>query len=146
MSSIVLEPGIKDMNLNDCKDFLRSEEWYAERGIPFRRGYLEGVLHALSTDIHSPFAVTRLLSFTPSLVSSASACVSSRSRSRFIVLLEDLDAGGVSRDANSTGAPMSTEDSSSSSRNSSEKEIDGNTVSLSELLNSLDGVPGADGW
>ena len=40
MSSIVLEPGIKEMILNDCKDFLRSEEWYAERGIPFRRGYL----------------------------------------------------------------------------------------------------------
>ena len=65
---------------------------------------------------------------------------------RFIVLLEDLDAGDVSRDANSTGAPTSTEDSSSSSRNSSEKEIDGNTLSLSELFNSLDGVPGADGW
>jgi chaperone BCS1 len=32
MSSIVLEPGVKDMILNDCKDFLRSEEWYAERG------------------------------------------------------------------------------------------------------------------
>ena len=78
MSSIVLEPGIKDMNLNDCKDFLRSEEWYAERGIPFRRGYLEGVLHALSTDI----PVTRLLWFTPSLVSSASTCMLSHSRSR----------------------------------------------------------------
>uniref|UniRef100_A0A0W0G2U1 Uncharacterized protein n=1 Tax=Moniliophthora roreri TaxID=221103 RepID=A0A0W0G2U1_MONRR len=33
-------PGVKDMLLADCKDFLASEEWYAERGIPFRRGYL----------------------------------------------------------------------------------------------------------
>jgi chaperone BCS1 len=40
MSSIVLQPGVKDMLLDDCKDFLCSEEWYAERGIPFRRGYL----------------------------------------------------------------------------------------------------------
>ena len=60
MSSIVLEPGVKEMILNDCRDFLRSEDWYAERGvlssysceeriftdaaftlgIPFRRGYL----------------------------------------------------------------------------------------------------------
>jgi hypothetical protein len=40
MSSIVLQPGVKDMLLADCKDFLCSEEWYAERGIPFRRGYL----------------------------------------------------------------------------------------------------------
>ncbi len=24
----------------DARDFLASEEWYADRGIPFRRGYL----------------------------------------------------------------------------------------------------------
>lgn len=35
MSSIVLEPGVKDMLLADCRDFLCSEEWYAERGEPF---------------------------------------------------------------------------------------------------------------
>lgn len=28
MSSIVLQPGVKDMLLADCKDFLMSEEWY----------------------------------------------------------------------------------------------------------------------
>lgn len=33
MASVVLEPGVKDMLLNDAKDFLRSEEWYAERGM-----------------------------------------------------------------------------------------------------------------
>ncbi len=27
MSSIVLQPGVKDMLLADCKDFLQSEEW-----------------------------------------------------------------------------------------------------------------------
>ena len=27
MSSIVLEPGVKDMILADCKDFLSSEDW-----------------------------------------------------------------------------------------------------------------------
>nr|GAT56571.1 predicted protein [Mycena chlorophos] len=40
MSSIVLQPGVKEMLLADCKDFLCSEEWYAERGIPYRRGLL----------------------------------------------------------------------------------------------------------
>ncbi|KAK7022891.1 hypothetical protein VNI00_016878 [Paramarasmius palmivorus] len=33
MSSIVLQPGVKDMLLADCKDFLASEDWYAERGV-----------------------------------------------------------------------------------------------------------------
>ena len=28
MSSIVLQPGVKDMLLADCKDFLASEDWY----------------------------------------------------------------------------------------------------------------------
>jgi len=30
MSSIVLQPGVKDMLLADCKDFLASEEWYVD--------------------------------------------------------------------------------------------------------------------
>jgi chaperone BCS1 len=40
MNSIVLDPGIKDMLIGDARDFLSSKNWYAERGIPFRRGYL----------------------------------------------------------------------------------------------------------
>lgn len=48
MSSIVLDPGVKEMLLDDTRDFLRSEKWYADRGIPFRRGYL---LHGVSISI-----------------------------------------------------------------------------------------------
>lgn len=40
LSSIVLDVGIKEKILDDAKDFLNSKRWYAERGIPFRRGYL----------------------------------------------------------------------------------------------------------
>jgi mitochondrial chaperone BCS1 len=36
----VLDPGIKDLLIDDAKDFLESKQWYSERGIPFRRGYL----------------------------------------------------------------------------------------------------------
>lgn len=35
MSSIVLQPGVKDMLLADCKDFLCSEEWYDSNLIKF---------------------------------------------------------------------------------------------------------------
>lgn len=38
MSSVILDPGIKDGLLEDAQDFLDSETWYAECGIPFRRG------------------------------------------------------------------------------------------------------------
>ena len=40
LKSIVLDPGVKDLILNDARDFLQSKEWYSARGIPFRRGYL----------------------------------------------------------------------------------------------------------
>ena len=31
---------MKELLLEDANDFLTSREWYSERGIPFRRGYL----------------------------------------------------------------------------------------------------------
>lgn len=40
LRSIVLDPGIKDVLIDDARDFLESKSWYAARGIPFRRGYL----------------------------------------------------------------------------------------------------------
>jgi mitochondrial chaperone BCS1 len=40
LRSIILDDGIREKLLDDAKDFLNSRKWYAERGIPFRRGYL----------------------------------------------------------------------------------------------------------
>ena len=65
---------------------------------------------------------------------------------RCILLLEDLDAAftrSVSRDEKSTGIP----DDSLSDKDSSKKDqpSDGSTLSLSGLLNALDGVAAAEG-
>lgn len=60
---------------------------------------------------------------------------------RCILLLEDLDAAftrGVSRDATSTGTPTAKTKEATT-------EDDGSTLSLSGLLNSLDGVAAAEG-
>ena len=69
--------------------------------------------------------------------------------SRCILLLEDLDAAftrGVSRDDSSTGAPTATTTSSSTSTAKTKDESnDGSTLTLSGLLNSLDGVAAAEG-
>ena len=40
LSSVVLEEGEAERVLADTRSFLASERWYAERGIPYRRGYL----------------------------------------------------------------------------------------------------------
>ncbi|KAI0820255.1 hypothetical protein BC628DRAFT_912718 [Trametes gibbosa] len=157
MSSIVLEPGVKDMVLADCKDFLCSEDWYAERGIPFRRGYLlhgvpgsgkTSLIHSLAGELGLDIYVVSLSS--KGMSDNKLTTLMGNVPSRCILLLEDLDAAftrGISRDENSTGAPLSsTSSSTSSTSKSKEKEdSDGSTLSLSGLLNSLDGVAAAEG-
>ena len=69
---------------------------------------------------------------------------------RCILLLEDLDAAftrGISRDDPSTGVPTggSSSRSSTSSAKNKDESNDGSTLSLSGLLNSLDGVAAAEG-
>ncbi|KAJ7460705.1 P-loop containing nucleoside triphosphate hydrolase protein [Mycena latifolia] len=152
MSSIVLQPGVKDMLLADCKDFLCSEEWYAERGIPFRRGYLlhgvpgsgkTSLIHSLAGELGLDIYVVSLSS--KGMSDNTLTTLMGHVPTRCILLLEDLDAAftrSVSRDATSTGAPTSTTSSSSTTTTA---ESDGSTLSLSGLLNSLDGVAAAEG-
>ncbi len=67
--------------------------------------------------------------------------------SRCILLLEDLDAAftrGVSRDEKSTGAPTAPT-AEEKEKDKKEEENDGSTLSLSGLLNSIDGVAAAEG-
>lgn len=40
LSSVVLAPGVSERVENDIRTFLSRKEWYRERGIPYRRGYL----------------------------------------------------------------------------------------------------------
>ncbi|KAF8555862.1 P-loop containing nucleoside triphosphate hydrolase protein [Imleria badia] len=170
MSSIVLQPGVKDMLLADCRDFLCSEDWYAERGIPFRRGYLlhgvpgsgkTSLIHSLagelSLDIYvvslsskgmSDNTLTTLMGHVPSR--SVYVCLLLRGHAelldfRCILLLEDLDAAftrSVSRDSSSTGVPTTSSSTTTPNNNDTN---DGSTLSLSGLLNSLDGVAAAEG-
>jgi len=153
MSSIVLQPGVKDMILNDCKDFLASEAWYADRGIPFRRGYLlhgvpgsgkTSLIHSLAGELSLDIYVLSLSA--KGMSDNTLTTLMGLVPSRCIVLLEDLDAAftrSVSRDSNSTGAP--TAPTEKESNENKDKKDDGSTLSLSGLLNSLDGVAAAEG-
>jgi len=99
MSSIVLNPGVKEMLLNDAKDFIKSEKWYADRGIPFRRGYLlhgvpgsgkSSLIHAIAGELMLDIYV---VSLSASWISDSTlTTLMGRVPARCILLLEDLDA------------------------------------------------------
>ncbi|KAK0211481.1 P-loop containing nucleoside triphosphate hydrolase protein [Armillaria fumosa] len=169
MGSIVLNPGVKEMLLNDTRDFLRSEKWYADRGIPFRRGYLlhgvpgsgkSSLIHAIAGELMLDIYVVSLSSSWIS--DSTLTTLMGRVPARCILLLEDLDAAftrSVSRDKNSNGNPEGNDDgdndqsdipngpptSSRSRRHQRDQLSEVNTLSLSGLLNALDGVAAAEG-
>lgn len=166
LSSIVLNKGVKEMLLDDAKDFLKSEKWYATRGIPFRRGYLlhgvpgsgkTSLIHALAGALALDIYV---VSLSASWINDATlTTLMGRVPARCIVLLEDLDAAftrSASRDEdNSTGVPVGSKGTSdlddgghrhlSSFSRRRDFVPDYNTLSLSGLLNSLDGVSAPEG-
>ncbi|KAH9949103.1 P-loop containing nucleoside triphosphate hydrolase protein [Amylocystis lapponica] len=165
MSSIVLNPGVKEMLLSDTKDFLKSEKWYADRGIPFRRGYLlhgvpgsgkSSLIHAIAGELMLDIYVVSLSSSWIS--DSTLTTLMGRVPARCIVLLEDLDAAftrSTSRDSTSTGSPESNSTAPAEEptelptrhtrRHKTETLSEVNTLSLSGLLNALDGVAASEG-
>ena len=40
LSSVILDKNVKETILKDIREFIESPEWYKERGVPYRRGYL----------------------------------------------------------------------------------------------------------
>ncbi|KAH9990827.1 hypothetical protein BJV77DRAFT_1060871 [Russula vinacea] len=141
LSSIVLNPGVKEMLVSDAKDFLKSEKWYADRGIPFRRGYLlygvpgsgkSSLIHALAGELMLDIYVDLDAAFTRSV---------SRSKDK------DKDKEKKKSDSKSDNEDESSSGSSSRSRRNRNKEnlSDVNTLTLSGLLNALDGVAAAEG-
>ncbi|KAJ7750454.1 P-loop containing nucleoside triphosphate hydrolase protein [Mycena maculata] len=154
MDSIVLDPGVKNILVDDAKDFLLSKEWYAERGIPFRRGYLlygapgsgkTSFIHSVAGELGLDVYIISLSRI--GLDDSALGELVNALPERCVALMEDIDAAftsGLNRD---TTAP--TVDS----QDINAKPVPGappppptmSRLSLSGLLNALDGVGAQEG-
>jgi len=129
--SVLLPRGLKEGLLDDARRFLSAEtrRWYADRGIPYRRGLL---LYGIpgsgkSSMVHVIASELGLAIYTVSLsargVDDASFLeLMGAVPPRSIVLLEDVDAAFVERSGGSGKPP----------------------ISFSTLLNAIDGVGAAE--
>ncbi|RHZ73073.1 hypothetical protein CDV55_104373 [Aspergillus turcosus] len=153
LSTVVLDEAQKQAFIDDIKEYLhpRTRRWYSNRGIPYRRGYL----------LHGPpgtgktslcFAASGLLGLTLYLLSLNSKSLDEDSLMslfselprRCIVLLEDVDSAGITQkraEEDSASAVLVEKDKSSTEEKESEKK----GVSLSGLLNVIDGVAASEG-
>ncbi|KAI0642224.1 P-loop containing nucleoside triphosphate hydrolase protein [Trametes meyenii] len=153
MNSIILDPGVIDLVLNDAKDFLGSKTWYAERGIPHRRGYLlygapgsgkTSLIHSIAGELNLDvyiLSLTRLGLDDTSLSSTIGDLPQ-----QCIVLVEDIDAAfhqGVKRDI---ADPEKEQDGPEGAhKGAPEPSPSVGRVTLSGLLNALDGIAAQEG-
>ncbi|RPD59031.1 P-loop containing nucleoside triphosphate hydrolase protein [Lentinus tigrinus ALCF2SS1-7] len=157
-SSVILDPGVLELVLDDARDFLSSKKWYADRGIPFRRGYLlHGAPGAGKTSmIHTIAGELGLSIYILSLTvmglddNNLKSLIAHLPKS-CIVLMEDVDAAftrSIKRDIVDPETQSHTHQSRASSpedTGDSGKETQFGRVTLSGLLNALDGIAAHEG-
>ncbi|KAL0946669.1 hypothetical protein HGRIS_012858 [Hohenbuehelia grisea] len=128
LHSVVLHPGVADKVEQDVTRFLERRQWYADRGIPYRRGYL---LHGPPGSGKTSFiqALAGSLSYDICLLNLSERGLTddklnhllSNAPERSFILIEDVDAAFNKR-------VQTSEDGYQSS------------VTFSGFLNALDGV------
>ncbi|KAG0641995.1 BCS1 N terminal-domain-containing protein [Tuber brumale] len=150
LSTVVLEQNQKKMFVDDIKDYLEpgTQKWYSDRGIPYRRGYL---LHGPPGTGKSSlsFAAAGLLGLKIYVLSLASKALSDAGLAslfdalppRCVVLLEDIDTISIAQ----SRKPADTTDETPK-KTTTDTSTDASTkVSLSGLLNVIDGVASPEG-
>ncbi|TBU36874.1 P-loop containing nucleoside triphosphate hydrolase protein [Dichomitus squalens] len=156
MKSIILDPGVIELVLNDAKDFLASKEWYAERGIPHRRGYLlygapgagkTSLIHTIAGELNLDVYI---ISLTRMGMDDASLNATiAELPSQCIVLIEDIDAAfhqGIKRDIVDPERQRPEDQEQDPQKSEKEKTTDSACrVTLSGLLNALDGIGAQEG-
>lgn len=145
--TVVMKEEVKKALLDDIQSYLdpETQAWYASRGLPYRRGYLlfgrPGTgKSSLSLSIAGCFGLEVYIVNIASIDDSRLSTMFTSLPPRCVVLLEDIDAVGVSRSYDSDGEGSDT----SSGAPLPGKKSQGR-VSLSGLLNALDGVGSTDG-
>ena len=147
ISTVILHKHKKQTILRDINEYLHphTRQWYANHGIPYRRGYLfSGPPGTGKTSLASAIAgvfgldIYVLSLLDPTMTESQFIRLFSEVPTRCVVLLEDVDAAGLNR-----GDQEPSQDSTlSRSVNTTPAST---SVSLSGLLNAIDGVSSHEG-
>lgn len=168
MDTVVLDPDQKDRILKDINEYLHptTPRWYANRGIPYRRGYLFAgppgtgksslawaIAGVFGLDIYCISLVE------PTLTEEDLGLMFTSLPRRCVVLLEDIDSAGLIKrqDVDSKAEKSKDDDAASklgaeitkaltTAQQSNEKNNKNNQgISLSGLLNAIDGVASHEG-
>ena len=131
LESVILRDGVMDRLVKDVRTFLEREEWYIERGIPYRRGYM---LHGGPGNGKSSavMAVCSELKLDICIINLGTSSIGDDDLRKLFaevpedaaVLIEDIDCVFEQRE--------STKDNDSK-------------VTFSGLLNAIDGVAASEG-
>ncbi|KAH7098573.1 P-loop containing nucleoside triphosphate hydrolase protein [Auriculariales sp. MPI-PUGE-AT-0066] len=144
LSSVILPDDVKYMVLDDAREFLSSEEWYSERGVPFRRGYLlhgapgsgkTSLINAIAGELGLDIYVVTLSK--KDMDDATLNELISDMPSKAIALMEDIDAA-FTHDVQRTTSTSSDSNSTGAGANSG-------GVTLGGLLNAIDGVAAQEG-
>ncbi|CAM9387081.1 unnamed protein product, partial [Ectocarpus fasciculatus] len=136
LESVVLDEGVTDRLLQDVNKWRGAANWYLDRGIPYRRGYLlhgppgsgkTSFITALAGRLGYNICILNLAErgLTDDRLALAMTVVPPQS----IVLLEDIDAAFPRRDSNADRRSMQHTSSD---------------ITFSGLLNTLDGVASSE--
>ncbi|KAG5642101.1 hypothetical protein DXG03_003600 [Asterophora parasitica] len=153
LSSIILTEGVVESLIKDAQEFIDTEEWYVEAGIPHRRGYLlygppgtgkTSTIYALAGELGLEIYSLSLSSgfVDDSFLQKASSSIPKNS----ILLIEDIDCAFPSReDAEDDERPNNNPSYGFVSPGYSPGSGRKSAVTLSGLLNVIDGVGSEEG-
>jgi chaperone BCS1 len=157
-STVVLDEEVKKSLLDDMRDYLHplTRRWYSNRGIPYRRGYLlygppgtgkSSLSFAVAGYFKLQIYIVSLNS--PSMNEENLSTLFSELPKQCVVLLEDIDTAGLTHardkpEAEEEVKPLVTPPKGSSAP-VPVAPTGGGKISLSALLNILDGVASQEG-
>jgi chaperone BCS1 len=153
LETVHFDEKVKDALVTDIANYLdaNTRKFYNRRGIPYRRGFLmygpPGTgKTSLSLALAGKFGLELYLIHIPSVGNDdALERLFTALPPKCMVLLEDIDAVGIKRRASSNDDDSSNDSDGDGSSSSDDDEYGRSRVTLSGLLNVLDGVASQEG-